>query len=82
MTLAIDFHDSQWPDAVAERLVADLREGQIPGRFLYDSPAQSARWLAYHEAWSPARTDSDVQSRMMPCSTRRSSARRRAICTT
>ena len=37
--------------------LALLRDGRVPGRLLYQSPAQSARWLAYHLAWSPSRTD-------------------------
>ena len=50
------FHDSQYPPAVHSGLVAALRAGRVPGRFLYDSPGQAARWLAYHAAWSPSRT--------------------------
>lgn len=50
------FHDSQYPQAVHSGLVAALRAGRVPGRFLYDSPGQAARWLAYHAAWSPSRT--------------------------
>jgi uncharacterized SAM-dependent methyltransferase len=50
------FHESQYPESVVAGLVASLRRGQVPGRFLYDSPGQSARWLSYHQAWSPSRT--------------------------
>ena len=62
MSLSVQFHRSQWPDVVAAQLQASLRQGIVPGRFLYDSPAQSARWLAYHEGWSPARTEAAVQA--------------------
>ncbi len=62
MTLSIDFHPSQWPEAVAHQMQDSLRQRRVPGLYLYDSPAQSARWLAYHEGWSPARTRADVQS--------------------
>lgn len=58
---SVEFHTSQWPEAVAAQLQSNLQAGRIPGRFLYDSAGQSARWLAYHEDWSPARTDSSVQ---------------------
>ncbi|MEO1336137.1 MAG: hypothetical protein AAFV29_10860 [Myxococcota bacterium] len=62
MKVSVDFHSSQWPDTVATHLQSSLHSGIIPGRFLYDSPAQSARWLKYHEGWSPARTATEVQS--------------------
>ncbi len=56
MPRTLVFHESQYPEAVAAGLSAALKRGQVPGRFLYDSPAQSARWLSYHQAWSPSRT--------------------------
>ena len=62
MNVPVEFHESQWPEAVAQQLQDSLRAGVVPGRYLYDSPAQAARWLAYHEAWSPARTEVDVQA--------------------
>lgn len=55
--MKVEFHPSQYPGAARERLIARLRAGELPARFLYDSPAQAARWLAYHAAWSPSRTD-------------------------
>jgi len=32
----------------------------VPASFLYDSPGQAERWLAYHRAWSPSRRDGEV----------------------
>lgn len=43
-------------------MVAALRAGRVPGRLLYQSPAQARRWLAYHQAWSPSRTDSSLEA--------------------
>lgn len=50
----VHFHDTQSPARVRERTIAGLRAGRLPARLLYDSPAQTARYLAYHRAWSPS----------------------------
>jgi uncharacterized SAM-dependent methyltransferase len=55
VTLAV--HDSQYPDRMAEQLRRGLRTRKLPGKFLYESPAQAQRWLAYHQAYSPSRTE-------------------------
>lgn len=60
MPLEIVVHESQYPEAVHRSLVGALSEGRVPGRFLYDSPGQAARWLAYHQAWSPSRTADEI----------------------
>jgi L-histidine Nalpha-methyltransferase len=57
MPVTLTVHDSQYPDRVAEQLRRGLRTRQLPGKFLYDSPAQAQRWLAYHQAYSPSRTE-------------------------
>lgn len=57
MPVELVFHESQYPDAVRRSLLEALSRGRVPGRFLYDSPGQAARWLAYHRAWSPSRTE-------------------------
>jgi uncharacterized SAM-dependent methyltransferase len=48
-----------------ERRAAALREAlqayRVPGRLLYEGPGQAQRWLAYHQAWSPSRSDPAVQ---------------------
>jgi uncharacterized SAM-dependent methyltransferase len=58
--LAVEFHPSAFPQALQERLAGSLRSGVLPPRFLYESPAQAARWLAYHQAWSPSRKEGGV----------------------
>lgn len=55
--LTIDIHPSAFPDWARAAAVAGLREGRIPARFLYQSDAQAERWLTYHRAYSPSRTD-------------------------
>ena len=57
MPVTLTVHDSQYPDRVAEQLRRSLRTRQLPGKFLYDSPAQAQRWLAYHQAYTPSRTE-------------------------
>src|SRR5262245_4881976 len=57
MAVTLTVHDSQYPARVAEQLRRGLRIRQLPGKFLYDSPAQAQRWLAYHQAYSPSRTE-------------------------
>jgi uncharacterized SAM-dependent methyltransferase len=57
MSVTLTFHDSQYPAQIATRLHDGLRTRKLPGRFLYDSPAQAQRWLAYHHAYSPSRTE-------------------------
>lgn len=59
-TVPVHFHPSQHPEAVKSSLLARLRGRQVPARFLYDSPAQAARWLTYHAAWSPSRTETEL----------------------
>jgi SAM-dependent methyltransferase len=51
--MQIRFHSSQRPAEVRARLIDAVRAKRIPGRFLYDSPGQAARYLAYQRAWSP-----------------------------
>ena len=57
MPVTLTVHDSQYPDRMAEQLRRGLRTRKLPGKFLYESPAQAQRWLAYHQAYSPSRTD-------------------------
>jgi hypothetical protein len=62
VTLRVGVHPSQLPTSVDTRLAAALSQRVVPSRLLYDSHAQAGRWLAYHDAWSPARTSDDVRS--------------------
>jgi uncharacterized SAM-dependent methyltransferase len=57
MPVTLTIHESQYPARVREQLCHGLRTNALPGKFLYDSPAQAQRWLAYHDAYSPSRTE-------------------------
>ena len=56
-------HPSQFPGVVQQQLVASLRAGHVPPKFLYDSVRQTQKWLEVHQAHSPSRTSEGV-SRM------------------
>ena len=60
MPLTLTFHESQYPERLAALSRRALRARRLPGRLLYDSPAQAQRWLAYHQAYSPSRTEPDL----------------------
>ncbi len=60
MPITLTIHDSQYPARVADQLRQGLRRRHLPAKFLYDSPAQAQRWLAYHQAYSPSRTEVDL----------------------
>ncbi|MBI4326287.1 MAG: L-histidine N(alpha)-methyltransferase [Chloroflexi bacterium] len=55
--LSLTVHSSQFPAQVRADLLQSLRSRQINHKFLYDSVKQAQKWLALHEAFSPARTD-------------------------
>ncbi len=52
------------PSALPGRRSADLHDAlarrDVAGRWLYESPAQARLWLAYHQAYSPSRTDASL----------------------
>jgi uncharacterized SAM-dependent methyltransferase len=48
---------SQFPEAVRHDLIDSLRARAINHKFHYESHKQAAKWLALHEAYSPARRD-------------------------
>ncbi|MGZ4974940.1 MAG: L-histidine N(alpha)-methyltransferase [Limisphaerales bacterium] len=52
---------SQFPEKVRADLVESLRSRRINHKFHYDSYKQAQKWLALHEAYSPARKDLDCQ---------------------
>ncbi|HEY7493024.1 MAG TPA: L-histidine N(alpha)-methyltransferase [Candidatus Tectomicrobia bacterium] len=60
MPVTLTFHDSQYPSQVAAQLRQGLRTRRLPGKFLYEAPAQAQRWLAYHQVYSPSRTEPDL----------------------
>ncbi len=53
--VAID--PSQFPENVRRDLLASLRTRRVNHKFHYDSVKQTQKWLALHEAHSPARYD-------------------------
>ncbi|MBN2505418.1 MAG: L-histidine N(alpha)-methyltransferase [Verrucomicrobia bacterium] len=50
-------HESQSPGRLRAELIGALRARAVPNKVHYDSPAQAARWLDLHRAWSPSHTD-------------------------
>lgn len=50
---------SQFPENVRRDLIVSLRTRQVNHKFHYDSFKQTQKWLALHEAHSPARRDED-----------------------
>jgi L-histidine N-alpha-methyltransferase len=53
----VKIHASQFPENVRRDLAESLRVRKLNHKFLYDSFKQTQKWLALHEAHSPARTD-------------------------
>lgn len=63
MSLArVAIHSSQFPEAVRADLLESLRSRKINHKFHYDSFKQTQKWLALHEAYSPARTDPNCRA--------------------
>jgi L-histidine Nalpha-methyltransferase len=56
----ITIHPSQFPGAVRRDLLASLRTRRVNHKFHYDSVRQTQKWLALHEAHSPARRDKNL----------------------
>ena len=56
-TANVTIHSSQFPESVRRDLLASLRQRRVNHKFHYDSIRQTRKWLALHEAHSPARTD-------------------------
>lgn len=54
-------HESRLPERRRAALRAALEARRLPGHLLYEGPGQAQRWLAYHQAWSPSRTESTLQ---------------------
>ena len=60
--VAVRIHASQFPENVRRDLLASLRTRRVNHKFHYDSVKQTQKWLALHEAHSPARYDADCLS--------------------
>jgi L-histidine Nalpha-methyltransferase len=52
---------SQFPDNVRRDLLESLRTRRVNHKFHYDSYKRAQKWLALHEAYSPARHNRDCQ---------------------
>jgi len=50
---------SQFPENVKLSLLVSMRSRKINHKFHYDSYKQAQKWLALHQAYSPARNDAD-----------------------
>jgi uncharacterized SAM-dependent methyltransferase len=61
-TANVTIHSSQFPDNVRRDLLESLRSRAINHKFHYQTYKQAQKWLALHEAHSPARTDTDCQA--------------------
>jgi uncharacterized SAM-dependent methyltransferase len=55
----VAIHASQFPEKARRDLIESLRSRKVNHKFHYDSVKQTQKWLALHEAHSPARTDPD-----------------------
>jgi L-histidine N-alpha-methyltransferase len=51
--LHLTIHPSQFPDVERAALMDGLTNRRVDPRLLYQSPRQSARWLAVFERWAP-----------------------------
>ncbi len=56
-SVSVAIHPSQFPENVRRDLLASLRTRRVNHKFHYDSVKQTQKWLALHEAYSPARHD-------------------------
>ena len=56
-SVSVAIHPSQFPENVRRDLLASLRKRRVNHKFHYDSLKQTQKWLALHEAHSPARYD-------------------------
>jgi L-histidine Nalpha-methyltransferase len=55
--VTVRIHASQFPENVRRDLLASLHTRRVNHKFHYDSVKQTQKWLALHEAHSPARYD-------------------------
>jgi uncharacterized SAM-dependent methyltransferase len=55
----VAIHPSQFPESIRRDLLASLRMRRVNHKFHYDSVKQTQKWLALHEAHSPARYDAN-----------------------
>ncbi|HEY5345311.1 MAG TPA: L-histidine N(alpha)-methyltransferase [Verrucomicrobiae bacterium] len=56
-SVSVAIHPGQFPENVRRDLLESLRTRRVNHKFHYDSVKQTQKWLALHEAHSPARRD-------------------------
>ena len=56
-------HPSQFPENVRRDLLESLRARRVNHKFHYDSVKQTQKWLALHQAYSPARNNADCRAK-------------------
>jgi uncharacterized SAM-dependent methyltransferase len=61
-TVNVTIHSSQFPQNIQRDLLVSLRTRRVNHKFHYDSVKQTRKWLALHDAYSPARTDADCEA--------------------
>jgi hypothetical protein len=61
----VAIHPASFPKAIRRDLLASLRTRRVNHKFHYDSVKQTQKWLALHEAHSPARYDKNCAGRLM-----------------
>ncbi len=61
-SVSVAIHPSQFPEQVRRDLLRSLRTRRVNHKFHYDSVKQTQKWLALHEAHSPARSDAGCLS--------------------
>ena len=61
-SVSVAIYPSQFPAQVRRDLLRSLRTRRVNHKFHYDSVKQTQKWLALHEAHSPARYDADCLS--------------------
>ena len=57
VAVSVLIHSSQFPENVRRDLLESLRTRALNHKFHYDSIKQAQKWLAVHQAYSPAQTD-------------------------
>jgi L-histidine N-alpha-methyltransferase len=55
----VTIHSSQFPEKARQDILESLRSRDLKQKFHYETVRQAQQWLALHEAYSPARRDSD-----------------------
>jgi uncharacterized SAM-dependent methyltransferase len=58
----VAIHFSQFPENVRRDMLSSLRARRVNQKFHYDSVRQTQKWLALHQAYSPARNDADCRA--------------------